>query len=184
MLTLQALKKKIGLRAKASKAPSLAAKIAAHKTELAAQPEYHENPLLKLLKSTKKEKQQSKTKAFNEKLLQKVTFNLSGNVSKSARRRRARKEKEQLKPKMDDLLTSLPQETVNIVSSTNISNGKFVKDKEKANDHKPKASKQKGHQKLMQTEKTRFSQVLNNQEFKKSPFAALRQAIGNNLGSS
>lgn len=176
------MKKKIGLRSKAAK-PSLAAKIAAHKQELAAEPDYHDNPLLKLSKSTKKEKQQIKTKAFNEKLLQKVTFNLSGNVSKSARRRRARKEREHLKPKMNDLLSSLPQETINVISRSDRTKKQYVATDDRPNNHELNPRKQSGHQKLMRAEKTRFTQVLSNLEFNKSPFDALKQAIGSNMKS-
>lgn len=154
-----------------------------HKQELAAQPEFHENPLLKLLKTTKKEKQQTKTKAFNERLLNKVTFNLSGNISKSSRRRRARREKEQLKPKMDDLLSSLPVETINIVKGHIKKGDKYVKETEKPLNSELNPRKKTGHQKLMQAEKTRFNQVLRNQAFKQSPFDALKQAIGQNMKS-
>ena len=68
-----------------------------------------------MLQTTKKEKQKTKSSDFNEKILSKVSFNLSGGISKSSTRRRKRKAKENLKPKMDDLLLSLPTETLNLV---------------------------------------------------------------------
>lgn len=70
--------------------------------------EYHENTLLKIAKTTKKQKQQDKSDQFINKLVNKVTFNTSGGISKSSLRRQKRKEKEQLKPKMDELLLTLP----------------------------------------------------------------------------
>jgi len=138
--------------------------------------------LLKLLTTTKKEKQLAKSTQFNEKILSKVTFNMSGGVSKSALRRRKRKEREQLKPKMDDLLLSLP-ETVNVVESKQKKKEvKYVADNKKPT-NQPNPQKHTGHTKLLEAENKRFNQVLNNSQFKKTPFALLQQAINQNMGN-
>lgn len=136
--------------------------------------------MLKLLKTTKKEKQAAKSSLFNDKVLSKVTFNTTGGISKSALRRRKRKEKEQLKPKMDDLLLSLPQ-TVNIVETKKKKEVKYVAEIGKPA-NRPNPQKHSGHTKLLEVENKRFNQVLNNSEFKKSPFALLQQAISQNMG--
>lgn len=134
-----------------------------------------------MLKTTKKEKQTAKSNQFSEKVLSKVTFNLSGGVSKSALRRRKRKEKEQLKPKLDDLLLSLP-ETVNVVAPLGKTKEvKYVKDTSKEA-NQPNPQKHTGHTKLLEAENKRFNQVLTNSEFKKSPFALLQQTISQNMG--
>ncbi|SGZ48314.1 CIC11C00000003606 [Sungouiella intermedia] len=159
------IKKKSGIRAKLAKRTTISSKIAEFKQEQVHENEFQGNPLLKLLTTTKKEKQLAKSTQFNEKILSKVTFNMSGGVSKSALRRRKRKEREQLKPKMDDLLLSLP-ERVNVVES-----------KQK------KKEKHTGHTKLLEAENKRFNQVLNNSQFKKTPFALLQQAINQNMGN-
>lgn len=163
-----------------NKKTSISSKIAEFKAEQENVPEYHENPLLKLLKSTKKEKQAAKTSLFNERLMSKATFNLGSGVSKSALRRRKRKEREQLKPKMDDLLLSLP-ETVNIVDTKKAREVKYVRDTS-VPVNQPNPQKHTGHTKLLEAENKRFNQVLANREFKKSPFALLQQTISQNMG--
>lgn len=136
--------------------------------------------MLKLLKTTKKEKQLAKASSFNEKVLSKVTFNTTGGVSKSSLRRRKRKEKEQLKPKMDDLLLSLPA-SVNVVETKKQKEVKYVADRSKPT-NQPNPQKHLGHTKLLEAENKRFTQVLKNSEFKSSPFALLQQAINQNMG--
>lgn len=105
------------MRGKIERKEQLANKISEFKLQFEPskqdQEEYHENPLLKLAKTTKKQKQQEKSDCFINQLVNKVTFNTSGNISKSALRRRKRKEKEQLKPKMDELFKSLPTDIEN-----------------------------------------------------------------------
>lgn len=105
------------MRGKIERKEQLANKISEFKLQFEPskqdQEEYHENPLLKLAKTTKKQKQQEKSDRFINQLVNKVTFNTSGNISKSALRRRKRKEKEQLKPKMDELFKSLPTDIEN-----------------------------------------------------------------------
>lgn len=109
--------------------------------------------------------------------MSKATFNLSGGISKSATRRRKRKTKENLKPKMDDLLLSLPTETLNLVNVKEASG--FIAAKKK-DTNKPNPQKQGGHAKLLQMENRHFNQVLADKQFKASPFDALKQAIQHN----
>ncbi|KAF8003278.1 hypothetical protein HF325_002523 [Metschnikowia pulcherrima] len=175
---MHALKKKSGLRDKATKNSSLASKIEQFRRDQQPAAEYHdENPLLKLLKVTKKDKMQAKTNSFNERLAQKATFNLSGGVLKSALRRRKRKEKEQLKPKMDDLLSSLPASTVNVVDASSWKKMEFVKATSAKPSNMPNPQKHSGHTKLLEAENQHFSRVLQDRLFQQSPFAALKQAI-------
>ncbi|KAK8440729.1 ribosome biogenesis protein slx9 [Candidozyma auris] len=175
------IKKKTGLRSKSAKRASIASKIAEFKQEQASREEHHENPLLKLSQTSKKEKLKNKSQDFNEKILSKVSFNLSGGISKSASRRRKRKSKENLKPKMDDLLSSLPEETLNLVEAKTPQAFIAAKKKEA---NKPNPQKQGGHAKLLQTENRHFNRVLTDKQFKASPFAALKSAIQHNLQQS
>lgn len=176
----QSIKKKThsGLRAKSTKKASVHSKISEFREENAAVE--HENPLLKLLKVSKKEKQQTRSDEFTQRLLQKRTFNLSGGVSKSTRKRQNRKKREQLKPKMDDLFSALP-DVVNVVEAASVSGKKkFVAGTAK---NLPNPQKQTGHSQIMKQELLQFTQVLRNEQFKQSPFEALKQAILNNMKS-
>lgn len=178
---VQAIKKKPGLRNKLAKKASISSKIAEFKKEQEHGEDYHENPLLKLLKTSKKEKQQAKSNQFNEKVLSKLTFNLSGGVSKSALRRRKRKEKEQLKPKMEELWLSLPESTIKIVESKKKERDVSYVQVTSKPTNAPNPQKQTGHAKLLKEENQHFSQVLQNQQFKATPFSALKQAISQNM---
>lgn len=176
----QALKKKTGLRDKATRGSSLANKIEQFRRDQEPlETPHEENPMLKLLKISKKEKQQAKTNSFNERLASKVTFNLSGGVSKSSLRRRKRKQKEELKPKMDDLLSSLPESVVNIVEKPSAKKS-FVKGTAAKPMNLPNPQKHTGHTKLLEAENQQFSKVLQDSQFQQSPFAALRNAITQN----
>lgn len=171
----------------------MASKISEFRQEQQAttpQDSYHENPLLKLAKTTKKEKQQTKSANFTNKLLNKVTFNISSGISKSSNRRRKRKEKEQLKPKMDDLLSSL-QETITTTTTTDDSNKnnkttnvftskEYIKSS-KGNLNKPNPIKSTGYMTIMKQEHENFNNVLKSSEFRASPFDALRNAIQQNM---
>lgn len=160
---------------------SLLSKIAEYKHEQQAErPDgFHENPLLKLLKVSKKEKMQAKSTLFTERLASKVTFNTSGGISKSARKRRNKKAREQLKPKMDDLFASLPQ-TVTVVDAQSVKK-QFIVDVAAKPTNAPNPQKHLGHTKLLAAENRHFGQVLLNLQFQASPFAALKAAIGQNM---
>lgn len=146
--------------------------------EMKSDQEFHENPFLKLLKTSKKEKQQTKSQNFNERIQKSV--NLSGGVSKSTLRRHKRRAREQLKPKMDDLLLSLPDTGMEWPSSATTTVKPYIKSS-KANVHQPNANNSKGHKVIMAQEHKNFSNVLKNPEFRSSPFSALKSAIAHNL---
>lgn len=168
------MSKKSSLRSKAIKKASLNNKIAQFKQESNSdQEQYHDNPMLKLAKQTKKEKREIKSQSFNEKLSKKVVFNTSSSISKSSRRRQNRKQKEQLTPKMLDLLTNLP--STNIVP-TKKTTSTFVEPTVK-NSNKPNAAKISGHKKILEIENINFQNVLKNDSFRSSPFDTLRAAI-------
>lgn len=169
--------KKTSLRNKSSK--KLSNKISEFKETTDA--EYHENPFLKLLKISKKEKQHNKSVNFTNSLADKVTFNTSNGVSKSALRRRKRKEKDVLKPKMDELLTSLPDFQTTIQTKIQTPQPKEFVKSTKTNLNKPNAHKTTGHNIILKQENKNFSNVLKNPEFKQSPFSALKAAIQQNL---
>lgn len=154
---------------KTSQNPKSAAAILAHADQ------YHENPFLKLLKGTKKEKQDAKSATFQRLI---VASNLSG-ISKSALRRRKRKAREQLKPQMNDLLTSIADE----VPKGNHETPQYV-ESTKPHSNAPNSAKRSGRNAIMRQEHSAFNQVLQNPEFRSSPFAALKSAIANNMKSS
>ncbi|KAG7874414.1 hypothetical protein KL938_005029 [Ogataea parapolymorpha] len=86
-------------------------------------------------------------------------------VSKSALRRRKRKMKEQLKPKLEDLAQALEE-----VPATA---------PQPKRDHTPNPHK-RGAKIVEKVEIQRFGAVLKNEQFRKSPFDALKRVIANN----
>ncbi|EGW33122.1 uncharacterized protein SPAPADRAFT_60434 [Spathaspora passalidarum NRRL Y-27907] len=144
--------------------------------------------MLKLAKTSKKEKQQTKSNNFTAKLMNKVTFNTSNNLSKSALRRKKRREKEQLKPKMDELFSSLPETSTNTDITNNTttkivtaSSGEGFIKSSKSNLNKPNPSKSSGFKQILKDEHKNFNNVLKNPQFRTSPFDALRNAIQQNM---
>ncbi|EGV64657.1 hypothetical protein CANTEDRAFT_120456 [Yamadazyma tenuis ATCC 10573] len=131
---------------------------------------YDENPFLKLSSITKKEKQHQKTKSFTQRLA-----TTSSSVSKSALRRRKRKVKEALKPKMEELFETLPEVT------RDQQTGFVPSDTPHANE--PNARKKTGHQVIFKREHENFNHILQNKQFRTSPFATLKQSIQENSGN-
>ncbi|KAG7924612.1 hypothetical protein KL925_005232 [Ogataea polymorpha] len=86
-------------------------------------------------------------------------------VSKSALRRRKRKMKEQLKPKLEDLAQVLEEVPATATHSKL--------------DHTPNPHK-RGAKIVEKVEIKRFGAVLKDEQFRKSPFDALKRAIANN----
>ncbi|SCW01325.1 LAFE_0D10088g1_1 [Lachancea fermentati] len=146
-------------------------------------------------RETKKEKMYNKSHSFLTKVQQQSS--LGAGISKSALRRRKRKLRDDLKPKMHDLLVSLEQEGVlqetmehgqehdnqsvtKIVAAKNLSpahstpaeSGSIVVKK-----NQPNIRNQKGAKILAQKETQRFSTVLRDQQFQQNPFAALKEVI-------
>lgn len=124
-----------------------------------------ENPFLKLLTISKKEKQLTKSKTFNEKII-----NTGLTISKSSLRRRKRKLKESLKPKMSDILDSLP---------TVETEPKFVETV--AHSNEPNFRNKTGQQVIFKQEHQNFNRILQDRQFRTSPFATLKEAIKNNM---
>ncbi|AJR87599.1 Slx9p [Saccharomyces cerevisiae YJM693] len=157
-------------------------------------------------KETKKEKLLNRQNTFLSNLKGKSTLNdgIAANfdgISESSIRRRKRKLREELKPRMQDLLTSLEQEKdlrgIIENSSKDMNNDddidmdskiRFVDTKEmnlkkiepgsvRIKKNQPNIRNQKGAKALAANETARFNQVLTNQDFQKNPFGALREVI-------
>lgn len=126
---------------------------------------------------SKKDKQQEKSNTFAQKI--EVNLNTSGGISKSALRRRKRKAKEELKPKMNELLMSLDEPTNKNVKI--VEKAEFI-ESSKAKKNLPNAAKRTGHSKILSQENKNFNSVLQNPGFRASPFNALKEAIAQNLG--
>ncbi|CCC70194.1 hypothetical protein NCAS_0E01240 [Naumovozyma castellii] len=158
-------------------------------------------------RETKKEKQMNKQQNFLERMKMKANGdgNLEG-ISKSSIRRRKRKMREDLKPKMYDLLTSLQQESdlrdhvladdrkddnnedemvvdsvTKITKSAAYSHITSGKPMEPGSvimkKNQPNIRNQKGAKAISQKESARFNQVLTNQSFQQNPFGSLREII-------
>ncbi|EMG50577.1 hypothetical protein G210_2150 [Candida maltosa Xu316] len=169
------IKKKSSLRDKSFKKSQLA-KVSEFKQELAEsqepqQEEYHENPFLKLAKSTKREKQQVKSENFTNKILQGERT-----ISKSSLRRRKRKERENLKPKLNDLLSNLPDDTSK-QEGTGTETRLFIK-KVKKSENKPNPTKASGIKQIFKQESALFKTALQNRDDK---FSSLREMIQQNM---
>ncbi|CAI4038776.1 hypothetical protein SMKI_06G1240 [Saccharomyces mikatae IFO 1815] len=157
-------------------------------------------------KETKKEKLLNRQSTFLSHLKEKsapsdgLSANFDG-ISKSSIRRRKRKLREELKPRMQDLLTSLEQEKdlqdiiekrnmtmdddkdIDMDSRIRIVDAKEIRSKEaepgsiKIKKNQPNIRNQRGAKALAANETARFNQVLTNQDFQKNPFGALREVI-------
>ncbi|CCD25917.2 Slx9p NDAI_0G01410 [Naumovozyma dairenensis CBS 421] len=156
-------------------------------------------------RESKKDKQLNKQLSFLSKMKSKSTgkeSNFDG-ISKSSIRRRKRKLRDDLKPKMEDLLTSLAQEQD---LKEHVRNNQRQRDDRRGHDvlcqpkllnllsmrnytnmnepgsviikkNQPNIRNQKGAKALSQLESKRFTQVLTNQTFQQNPFASLREII-------
>ena len=135
-------------------------------------PQFEENPFLKLLTVTKKDKQLNKSKTFNDR----IGLNPSDQISKSALRRRKRKAKESLKPKMEDLLDMLPETGDN-------NDDKYVSVKP-VHVNEPNVLNRRGHAVVFKQENHHFNSILKDQQFRASPFSTLRQVISKGIDNS
>lgn len=157
-------------------------------------------------RETKKDKQMNKQSAFISKIKETSSSEFAG-ISKSSVRRRKRKLRDDLKPRMQDLLTSLEQDPGLKTLSKDIEESReneqindFMTDapnitpvnavtrivgKEKPLEpgsikikkNEPNIRNKKGARALSIKESERFMQVLKNDEFKKNTFGALRDII-------
>lgn len=137
--------------------------------------------MLKLSKVSKKEKQRSKSEAFNERLQR--------SAMKRVTKADQHKRRGDFRPNMSELLHTLPESTVNIVTKNEAMNWPsvdgvtYVQDTVKAGANKPNPRKHTGHQQILRTESERFRKVLTNESFKESPFSTLKSVIEANMGS-
>lgn len=127
---------------------------------MSATEERHENPFLKLSKVLKKDKQQERSHTFTRKV------GAASAISKSALRRRKRRARDELKPQMAELLTTL-EETPAVSAKP-------------ANRNQPNAAKHTGHRRILEQEGKNFSAVLQSPHFRATPFEALKAAIAKN----
>lgn len=147
-------------------------------------------------KESKREKQEVRSKEFLNRLATKEGANLSG-ISKSSIRRRKRKQKAELLPKMQDLLASLEDtkedqddlednqisqkySNVNIIDKKT---GKraFVENITKNRKNLPNPRNKKGAKQIEKVETLLFNNTLKNPNFQKNPFATLKESIANRL---
>ncbi|KAI3406279.2 SLX9 [Candida oxycetoniae] len=171
--------KKTSLRGKSERRAQLVSKISEFKQQHSSFEQHGSLPSIS--QATKKQKQQEKSDKFITQLVNKVTFNTSGGISKSSLRRQKRKAKEQLKPKMDEILDNLPKTSndVEIKSLDNAMGNDFV-ESNRINRNKPNPVKASGYKRIMKEENRNFSNVLKNPQFRASPFEALKLAIQEN----
>ncbi|ODQ77318.1 hypothetical protein BABINDRAFT_41682 [Babjeviella inositovora NRRL Y-12698] len=132
------------------------------------------NPFLHQLKQTKRDKMLTKATEFIGKL---KSGNTSGQISKSSLRRQKRKVKEQLKPKMEDLLTSLPLNLLETAETTRIVAAPTAQFVNKLVKNKPSIMKKKGSLKIIQEETIKFHSVLSDKSFRANPMDAMRQSL-------
>ncbi|QLQ78824.1 hypothetical protein HG537_0B01720 [Torulaspora globosa] len=151
-------------------------------------------------RESKKEKQLNKQQMFLNRVLEKsLGRDDFAGVSKSAVRRRKRKLRDELKPKMGDLLNSLREEDDlkehviegmdNEDSGDSIARRKVVKvisNVERGTSelgyvhirkNEPNIRNQKGAKALSIRETSRMNDILHNSSFQQNPFGALREAI-------
>ncbi|CEP61545.1 Slx9p LALA0_S03e05248g [Lachancea lanzarotensis] len=148
-------------------------------------------------RESKKDKILNKSQSFLSKLHDNSA--LSGSISKSALRRRKRKTRDQLKPRMEDLLVSLEQDGVENATSdlansaqeqdsmappakkvTRISRAPIPQAEAGSvliRKNEPSMRNQRGAKQLTGKEIDRFQSVLKNKQFQQSPFAALKEVI-------
>lgn len=157
-------------------------------------------PFLHQIRESKKDKQNNKQQNFLSRVMEKAAGqDQFAGVSKSAVRRRKRKLREDLKPKMGDLLTSLSkeedlkehvQENVdNEAAQSEVPRSKVTKiiAREgqpqveagfvKIRKNEPNIRNQKGAKALSIRETTRMNDILHNASFQQNPFGALRDVI-------
>ncbi|AAS52365.1 AEL319Cp [Eremothecium gossypii ATCC 10895] len=145
------------------------------------------------LRESKREKQLNRSQSFLNRLRDQAG---NGGISKSALRRRKKRMKEELKPRMEDLLTSLKEEgvleedesgelaAVTGVTAITASNGySGLHDTAEAcgtvriRKNEPSIRTQRGAKLLTTKEQERFTKVISNERFRSSPFETLREII-------
>ncbi|SCU89872.1 LAME_0E05952g1_1 [Lachancea meyersii CBS 8951] len=151
-------------------------------------------------RESKKDKMLNKSQSFLSKLQEKTSLN--GAISKSALRRRKRKMRDQLKPRMEDLLISLEQDGVTEATKDMADSAESDRNNQDSNGagfrnvtristatlpsesgsvlirkNEPSIRNQRGAKMLTGKEIDRFQNVLQNKQFQQNPFAALKEVI-------
>lgn len=130
-------------------------------------------------KESKKDKTLERQQMFLDQIKYKngVDPNFAG-ISKSAIRRRKRKMRDDLKPKMGELLTSLDQEDdLKEQLKEEFTEGVVEPEPQKKRKNEPNIRNQKGAKALSIQESERMKQVLSNSSFQQNTFSALRDVI-------
>ena len=192
------MKKRSALKSKAGKA--LSSSNIHVKDKKILKPSTEKTFLHLINTDTKKEKQLKKSTTFLDKLAEGNTISNNNNnnnarisstnqrlaasldgISKSALRRRKRKLRDTLKPKLNDLLDTL--DSIDSSSKTN-SKGKKTKDTSRGyinkqlDKHRPNPHKNLNSFKIISTiENGNFAKVLGDSTFRASPFQAIRDKI-------
>lgn len=122
-----------------------------------------QNDYLRQARTTKKEKRETKSIEFQQRIFG------QNKISKSTARRNKRRAKSNLKGNLDGLLASLPEES--------LETGYIGPVKAPIN---PKTSS-KNNEKVIRHEKERFNQILAEKTFQASPFSTLKNFISTNM---
>ncbi|KAH3688711.1 hypothetical protein WICPIJ_000311 [Wickerhamomyces pijperi] len=149
-------------------------------------------------KATKKEKLEQKRSTFITRL---NSSNERSNISKSSLRRLKRKQKEELLPKMQDLLSTLEATESNTTTTVNdktpssalnadllasiniVPSSQYISSAPKAKKNLPSSRNKRGVKIIENQERLQFGQVLKDQEFKQKPFTSLKDAIKQRLAA-
>lgn len=103
-------------------------------------------------------------------------------ISKSAIRRRKRKLRDQLTPKLtEDLLDALTESTNATISKKNDGTEEIIIEERVKLDHSPNPLNKRGEMALFKIENENFKQVLKNKELRTGGLTALRNSILSNI---
>lgn len=103
-------------------------------------------------------------------------------ISKSAIRRRKRKLRDELRPKLtEDLLTALTESTNSTINVNKDGQEEIIIEEKIKLDHTPNPLNKRGEMALYKIENEQFKNVLKNKELRHGGLSALRNSILNNL---
>lgn len=106
-------------------------------------------------------------------------------ISKSAIRRRKRKLRDQLRPKLtEDLLDALTESTNTTIKVNEQGQEELIIEEKVRLDHTPNPLNKRGEMALFKIEKEEFKNVLKSKELRSGGLAALRNSILSNIANS
>jgi ribosome biogenesis protein SLX9 len=106
-------------------------------------------------------------------------------ISKSAIRRRKRKLRDQLRPKLtEDLLDALTESTNTTINKKSDGTEEILIEEKIKLNHAPNPLNKRGEMALYKIENEQFKQVLKNKELRSGGLSALRNSILSNLSNS